>query len=90
MEENVFFWCSEMINLQQSLVDLCDKAKNGWQKMDPNVAMVTSIDDNCMGINQAICHIAYHLKFQKKVSHYHICLMLVMCILSVLTCTLHV
>lgn len=61
------FWCSGMINLQQRLIDLCDKAKSRWQKMDP---VVTSSDDNCMDINQAIHYIAHHLKLQEKVTHY--------------------
>ena len=56
-----------MINLQKCLVDLCDKAKGRWQKMDP---VVTSSDDNCMDINHAVHHIAHHLKLQEKVSHY--------------------
>ena len=56
-----------MINLRQYLVDLCDKAKSRWQDMDP---MVTSSDDNCMDMSQAVHYIAHHLKLQENVSRY--------------------
>ena len=58
-----------MIILQQSLVDLCDKAKDKWQKLDADVTVVTS-GDNCMNINQAVHYIAHCLKLQKNVSYY--------------------
>ena len=53
--------------LQHSLVVLCDKTKNQWQQMDPDVTMATNIDDKCMGIIQAVSYVAGQLKLHKNV-----------------------
>ena len=59
-----------MMVLQRSLIDLCEKAKDLWQKLDPDVAMLTNGNEKCIHINQAVHYIRHHLKLQKKVSYF--------------------
>ena len=62
-----------MMTLQHSLADLCEKAKEKWRQLDPEVSVVVSGNDgHNMSISQAVSYIANQLKFQKKVCKLHI------------------
>jgi len=61
------FCCSEIKTLQESLIELNNKAMDCWQSMDPTDARQKDEGTYPTNISQALLYIAHQLKAMKKV-----------------------